>query len=106
MNIENELKELMIKKSGSVNKFAQSCNLPTSTIATVFTRGIDKTNINTIIKICQCLQISVDELANGKIVYSKDIEKPNELNVLIEGLSAENKDKVKEYIDFLLSRQE
>ena len=106
MNIESELKELMIKKSGSVNKFAQACDLPTSTIATMFIRGIDKTNINTVIKICQYLQISVDELANGKIIYTKDIEKPNELNILLESLSAENKDKVKEYVDFLLSRQE
>lgn len=105
MTIEEELKELMIKKSGSVNKFAQSCGLPTSTIATMFTRGIDKTNVNTIIKICQSLQISTDELANGKITYLKDIEKPNELNVLIEQLSADNKKQLREYVDFLLSRQ-
>ena len=79
MNIEETIKELMIKKCGSVNKFAQACGLPTSTIATMFKRGINNTNINTIIKICSYLQISTDELSNGRIVYLKDIEQPNEL---------------------------
>lgn len=105
MNIEETIKELMIKKCGSVNKFAQACGLPTSTIATMFKRGINNTNINTIIKICSYLQISTDELSNGRIVYLKDIEQPNELNILIEGLSADEKKDVKAYIDFLISKR-
>ena len=67
MTIEEKLKQLMIDHSGSVNKFAQTCGLSTSTVATIFTRGVNKTNINTIIKICQTLNISTDDLANGKI---------------------------------------
>lgn len=34
MTIEDELRELMIKKSGSVNKFSQECGLSQSTIFT------------------------------------------------------------------------
>ena len=105
MNIEETIKELMIKKCGSVNKFAKACGLPTSTVATMFTRGINNTNINTIIKICSYLQISTDELSHGRIVYLKDIEQPNELNVLIESLSADEKKDVKAYIDFLISKR-
>lgn len=106
MTIEETIKELMIKKSGSVNKFAQSCGLPTSTIATMFKRGLNNTNINTIMKICSYLQISTDELSNGRIVYLKDIEQPNELNVLIEGLTTDEKKDVKAYIDFIISRRD
>ena len=102
MTIEEQLKELMIKKSGSVNKFSQSCGLSTSTVATMFTRGVNKTNVNTIIKICQALSISADELSNGRITFTKDIEQPNELNVLIEKLSPQGKEKLKEYVDFLI----
>lgn len=102
MTIEEELKELMIKKSGSVNKFSQECGLSTSTVATTFSRGIQNTNVNTIIKICKALQISADELSNGKIVFTKDIEQPSELNVLIETLSPNGQAKVKEYVDFLI----
>jgi len=67
MTIEEELKNLMLEQSGSVNKFAKDCGLSTSTVATIFTRGVNKTNINTIIKICQSLNISADELAKGNI---------------------------------------
>ena len=51
MTIEEQLKELIIKKSGSVNKFSNENGLSTSTVATVFTRGVKKTNINTILLI-------------------------------------------------------
>ena len=105
MGVEENIKELMIKKSGSVNKFAQACGLPTSTIATMFKRGINNTNINTIIKICSYLQISTDELSNGRIVYLKDIEQPNELNILLESLTTDEREDVKTYIDFLISRR-
>lgn len=67
MTIEEELKALMIEKAGSVNKFAHDCGLSTSTVATIFVRGINNTNVNTIIKICRGLHISADELAKGKI---------------------------------------
>ena len=72
MTIEEELKQMMIKKSGSVNKFAQECGLSTSTVATLFSRGVKNANVNTIIKICQKLHISVDELANGRIASPLD----------------------------------
>lgn len=67
MTIEEKLKALMIEKSGSVNKFAHDAGLSTSTVATMFTRGINNTNVNTIIKICQGLHISADELAKGNV---------------------------------------
>ena len=102
MTIEEELKELMIKKSGSVNRFSKECGLSTSTVATTFSRGINNTNINTIVKICKTLQISADELSNGRIVFTKDIEKPSELSAMIESLSPNNKEKLKEYVDFLI----
>lgn len=102
MTIEEELKELMIKKSGSVNKFSSDCGLSTSTVATIFTRGVNKTNINTIIKICQHLKISVDELANGRIVYLRETlpdgtfrggeEKPDVM-IQFEKLSDKNREQ-------------
>jgi len=105
MTIEEKIKDLMVKKCGSVNKFAQCCGLPTSTIATMFIRGIKNTNISTVLKICSYLQISTDELSNGNIVYLKDIEQPNELNVLLETLSVDEKNEVKNYIDYVISKR-
>ena len=103
MTIEEQLKELMIKKSGSVNKFSSDCELSTSTVATIFTRGVNKTNINTITKICQALNISVDELANGRITYLSDVERPV---IEYEKLTEINQEKLKAYYQALLDSQE
>ena len=42
MSIEEELKALMIKKFGSVNKFSHENGLSTSTVATIFRRKNSK----------------------------------------------------------------
>lgn len=103
MTIEEELKALMIKKSGSVNKFAHESGLSTSTVATIFTRGINKTNINTIIKICQALQISADELSNGRITYLSEVAHPL---IEFEKLSDDNQKRLLAYYQALIDSQE
>ena len=104
MEIEKQLKDLMIKKSGSVNKFAQECGLATSTVATVFTRGVDKTNINTIIKICRTLNISADELAKGRITPSIYVEANIEY-IDLSKLNEDNKARIKDYYKVLMDSQ-
>lgn len=109
MSIEEQLKELIIKKYGSVNKFAQTCGLSTSTVATIFTRGVNKTNISTIIKICQELGISADELADGKIVSKNDnLQKLRTLifNGDIQKLTEPNQARLMSYYQALLDTQE
>ncbi|MBO7425463.1 MAG: helix-turn-helix transcriptional regulator [Clostridiales bacterium] len=113
MDIEKQLKELMIEKSGSVNKFAQECDLAVSTVATIFTRGVNKTNINTIIKICKHLNISVDELAEGRITPTKAnvaadyfiMDSDSELIATIEQLDESEKNMIKAYIQGLVDRK-
>lgn len=45
MTVEEQLKELIIKNYGSVNKFAQTCGISTSTVATIFSRGVNKISV-------------------------------------------------------------
>ena len=103
MTIEEELKALIIKKSGSVNKFSHDNGLSTSTVATIFTRGVNKTNINTIIKICQALQISADELSNGRITYLSEVAHPR---IEFEKLDPDNQKRLLAYYQALLDSQE
>lgn len=103
MTIEEELKALIIKKSGSVNKFSHDNGLSTSTVATIFTRGVNKTNINTIIKICQALQISADELSNGRITYLSEVAHPL---IEFEKLDPDNQKRLLAYYQALLDSQE
>lgn len=116
MNTEELLKNLIIEKAGSVNRFAQEIGIAQSTLVSVFSRGVNKSNINTIIKICQALEISADALIDGRIVSNKDIvpdyliqnSPDSKQQIIIEQFSTltpENQKQVEKYISFLHSQQ-
>lgn len=111
MTIEEQLRELMIKKSGSVNKFSQEIGVPQSTIFSIFQRGVGKANINSIIAICKALNISTDELAEGRITPLNIETMPegtyrgkSEILIEFESLSNKDKEQVISYIRFLKSK--
>lgn len=68
MTIEQELKALIVKRYGSAKNFAHEINMPNSTLDNIFRRGVLNSSVTNIIKICNALEISADELADGKIV--------------------------------------
>ena len=81
MNVEERLKDLIIKKYGTMKEFTDFIGIPNSTFANILRRGVQNANVLTIIKICQALGISTDDLAQGRIVSvtrsepeAKDIE--------------------------------
>lgn len=68
MTIEERLKELVLAKYHSVREFTLEADLPYSTFTTMMKRGIFKSHINNILKMCATLNISADALADGEIV--------------------------------------
>jgi predicted transcriptional regulator len=68
MTIEEQLKDLILKKYYSVREFTVIADIPYTTMYSIFRRGIGNSSVNTIIKVCKLLGISVDALADGKIV--------------------------------------
>lgn len=68
MSIEQELKELILSKYGSVREFSKVLDMPYSTIDSIFKRGVENASVANIIRICEKLSISADGLAEGKIV--------------------------------------
>lgn len=82
MTIEQQLKELILSRYENVIDFTKKIGMPNSTFASILHRGVSKASINNIIKICQELEISADELSNGKIVpqsHPKEIEQPQDI---------------------------
>lgn len=75
MTTEDKLKDLVLERYGTVSAFTQSIGMANSTFATILKIGIHKSSIANIIKICQALKISTDELANGNIVPVEEHEK-------------------------------
>ena len=70
MNTEQQLKDLVINKYGSIRNFALQIEMPYSTVDSIFKRGILNASVTNIIRICDVLEISVDSLSRG-IVAAK-----------------------------------
>lgn len=80
MTIEEKLKDLIIARYGSIREFTRSIEMANSTFATIMKKGVNKANVSNIIKICQELGISTDELAQDRIVPVES-EKPRTIDI-------------------------
>ena len=67
--IENKIKDIIITRYGSVKSFSSKIKVPYTTIDTILKRGLLKSNVLNVIKICNELGIDVNELVNDKIVF-------------------------------------
>lgn len=68
MSIEERLKDLILSRYKSVLEFTESIGMPYGTMQSIFKRGIHNSSVTNIIKICNALGISTDELAHDHIV--------------------------------------
>ena len=88
MTTEDKLKNLIVCKYGSMVNFSKEIDMANSTLATIMKNGIHKASVNNVIKICQALGISADELAHDKIIpvntNTKNISNKTELNEIVE----------------------
>ena len=91
MNVEERLKELIIKRYGTMKDFTDYIGIPNSPFANIMRRGVRNANVLTIIKICQALGISTDALAEGMIV---PIEREEPKQTKIEDILDETKRKL------------
>ena len=75
MTIEEQLKQFILSKYGTLTKFGEKVGLSQSTLSTIFKRGIQRTSITRIFKICDELGISADALAEGQIIPKNEFRK-------------------------------
>lgn len=64
---ELKLKELIIKKYGSLKKFCDKIYMPWTTLDSILKRGISNSNISNVMKITKELNIDTESLAYGVI---------------------------------------
>lgn len=83
MTTEEKLKQLILSEYRSVREFTLKFNIPYSTVATIFNKGIKKTSITTMIKVCQALGISTDELIAGRITFVDKKPEPTKVEDII-----------------------
>ena len=75
MTIENQLRELILLKYGSLREFTFNIGLPYSTLSTILKNGIMTANISNVVKICNALSIKIDELVESRLVENIPGEK-------------------------------
>jgi DNA-binding Xre family transcriptional regulator len=95
MKIEEKLQELILNRYHSLREFTIDIGIPYTTIHSIFRRGIDNSSLSNIIKICKALNISVDALAEGEIVFmkkQKTIEQPTSDQFEIKEIIEDTKD--------------
>jgi predicted transcriptional regulator len=85
MGIEERLKELIKSRYGSIREFTKAIDMPYSTVASIFIRGIDNASVTNVIRICSALGISADALvSNGRIIPVRTVpEDAKELRELL-----------------------
>lgn len=70
MTIEDRLKEYICKKYKNLRNFVNTSgiDMPYSTLDGILKRGIGKSSIDNVFKLCDVLEISADALCDGEIV--------------------------------------
>lgn len=83
MTVEEDLKALILASYKSIREFSIALKMPYSTLDSIFKRGVENASIGNIIKICSALNLSVDELAAGKLAARQTpITSPDETELL------------------------
>lgn len=67
--LEDELKDLMELKSGSIRAFAIDNDIPYTTLTSMLQRGVMSTGVINTIKICQALNIKPESLPTGMLEF-------------------------------------
>ena len=72
--LEQKLKDYIIERYGSLNKFTDVIDMPWTTLDSILKRGVAKSNISNIIKITEELNLDADKLAKGQIIRKYEPE--------------------------------
>jgi len=81
MDKRTEILKTLIENSGlNVKAFSEKAGLPYSTLRSILERGVSKTSIDNMIKICDALEIRVEDLQEISILSESnpDINIPEE----------------------------
>ena len=104
MTIEEKLKEYILSKYKSIREFVNTSgiDMPYTTIDGMLKRGINNASVTNVIKLCNVLHISTDELAKGKIVPTGSVIQKRTHIKEIEKIVKFSKMNLQEYNDLTI----
>ena len=110
LNLEEEIKELILRDYKSLNNFCKQFDFPWSTIKGMLNRGIKKASITNVIKLCKALNLDIEELSKDKIVQ-KHLKEDTDDYMLIAchhetgKLTEDEKEEIKQFAEFVKNRK-
>jgi hypothetical protein len=95
---EEKLREYILSRYHSIREFTIAIDMPYTTVASIFKRGVGNSSVANVVKICKALSISADALADGEIVPVEKQRKEYQImtdpveDVKVEDIFANTKD--------------
>lgn len=83
-SIENKIKKIILKKYPNLKLFAEEIKIPYTTLVTMLNKGINRSSVDNVIKVCKALGLNINALADEAL-------KPDPLTTNFLSFSAENK---------------
>ena len=109
INIEEEIKNLIINRYGSLNAFCKKFDLSWTTVKRILTVGVKNASIGNVIKLCNALNLDIEELSKDKII--EKYKAPNNDDYLLIAchhetgkLTEEEKEEIKQFAEFVKKR--
>lgn len=106
MNNMNELEKLIKMKGKTINNAAKEMGIRQGTLVNVLKRGIENTNIKTLIILSNYLNISIDDLINQNIKITNEILKINNIKKMLEKLNKEELTSIEIIINEIIKIKE
>lgn len=104
MPVEQDLKNLILKKHRSIRHFSEETGIPYSTIDSIFKRGIANSSVSNIIRICRALGIDADSLGDGIVEPRRKEITAAAAHFSIDKLTPEGIDRYMEFMEFLADK--
>ncbi|MGU7998715.1 XRE family transcriptional regulator [Streptococcus suis] len=98
---EQNLRELIERRYGSVRQFSLKIDMPASTINSILNRGILNSNVDNVLRICTALGIKPDIFS---VLLDNNIEQPKILEIYNQ-LEPTRQEKVLDYAEVQLEEQ-
>lgn len=107
--IEEKVKNEILKKYGSVRQFAKKIDMPYTTLDTMLKRGLKNANVVNVLKVCNALELDVDDLIlREEVAKELNIDNLDSLDTIIMDnvrlLPLETKQKVAEIVELLRNK--
>lgn len=108
-NIEEEIKRIILDRYKNLNNFCKEFDFPWSTVKGMLTRGIKNASISNVIKLCNALNLDIEELSKDRIA-NKHLKKDTDDYILIAchhetgKLTKEEREEIKQFADFVKKR--